>query len=654
MTMAFAPDEEQQINSYWGLGDSGGGVPIGPPQAPPAMTEGWGPLAPSPETPPAPPASVNQPQLGPVMSSAPSLLPDDAKINGYWASGGDSGGGVPAAGALSAGDASVPAYWGGGSGGGVPMSGGGPSPAPAPASFPGSPPISPSPLNPATIDPFRQGASLSMGPRVPTGPSAADDAAFADYMARTSKPKTPTGRGSGSSSSTPDPFGIDAARRGQLAAYDDQIAAMRRAADAAAVGAVNEADARANFSRMQQEDAAIASAEAELSQRHFDDGMQEIGRQLDDVRAKKVDPFRLMKEHPALAVLAVIGGGISGMYQARTHGAQNEFLADLDRQLDRAMAEDERQIRDQKDAIGQASNLLAQQRAVQKDTDLAKLQTRNLQYEAVKQDIAARAAADDIPAARARADQMIAQVEDAQAKLAEVIGEKKRAQAAAVAGQSFAAQKEVLAMRNSVYEKVLQATGSPEIAEQEADRQITRMYAPGTVGRRPVQSGGMYDGLTREQAGKLRMEHSEADRATQEFNAQIDALRDHPAITESGLVSSALSGLPQRMTPTSNKYEQDLNEINTRILQDIGKVAKDADGKPNKAMLDKLEQRFEIHQGDSTEMKLQKLEGARNIYNSLARQQGAMNAPMPGDSDRTPQSRGIAKKVGATPYRGGR
>jgi len=64
-------------------------------------------------------------------------------------------------------------------------------------------------------------------------------------------------------------------------------------------------------------------------------------------------------------------------------------------------------------------------------------------------------------------------------------------------------------------------------------------------------------------------------------------------------------------------------------------------------MIERLEKRFSIHLGDTKQMAIQKLEGAREVVNALARQQGATNAPapnMPVRPNELPSSAKVYKK----------
>lgn len=153
-------------------------------------------------------------------------------------------------------------------------------------------------------------------------------------------------------------------------------------------------------------------------------------------------------------------------------------------------------------------------------------------------------------------------------------------------------------------------------------------------------------GLTKEQRFKMGEREHEAGEA----NAQFDRLLKHPAVTNSGDLGNAAVGMlpsavTQRVAPGVAKQVQDVNEVNTQLIQQLGKVSKDADGKPNKETLKMFHDRFEIHSGDTPAIRAQKVEGVRNIVNSLLRAEGARSAPVPNDP-----SRGKAANDNDDPY----
>ncbi|HET9045088.1 MAG TPA: hypothetical protein VFN70_18160 [Burkholderiales bacterium] len=373
------------------------------------------------------------------------------------------------------------------------------------------------------------------------------------------------GGGGGGAKPNPDPYGIDAADQGAVQAFRERADALRRAADGDAVKAVQIAQGQHDLSRMQAEDAAIAAAEAQLSQQHFDDGMKEIGRQLDDVRARKIDPLRQFKESPALGVMAVLGGALSGFYQGITGGQHNEFLTDLDRQIDRGIAEDQRQIDTEKWAIGEGGNFLAQQRAVQKETQLATLQARNLTYEAAKQDLEAKATEAGGPAERARADAAISVITLAQKQLEGEIARRKQAQAAAAGAQAYARQKEVQNTLKELYTNGLKEGLSPEQAMQAARSVVDTLYLGG--GHVPLPKLEGAGGITREHLSKMAVELHET---TREATGILDAIRsfDPKKVAAGGLYGSVA---PNVLMTQSQKSERDERErYNSLVRPAVG------------------------------------------------------------------------------------
>lgn len=370
--------------------------------------------------------------------------------------------------------------------------------------------------------------------------------------------------GGGGKPANPDPYGILAAQQGELDALGHKSDAMRRAADADAVRASQIAEGTRDLARMQQEDAAIARAEADAAQKNFSEGMQQIARELDDVRAKKIDPLRTMKESPALAVTAVVGGLLGGFYQGITGGAENQFLKDLDRQIDRGIAADEQEIASKKFALGEAGNLLQQARASQKDNDVAKLQARNLVYEAVKQDIIAKA--DDPAINRAHADEGIAMVEFQQKELRRQIAEA-RARLAAQAGAAATAQaKEVRDFRFKVYEGMIKEGYSPAQAEEEARRQVGVQYLGG-MGPRPAEPVGT--GLPLGKAGREEIA-KEAHKASTEVAGLIDTFKsyDPKKVAAGGTIAAQL---PNALRTEGMRAEADERErYNSDVRASVG------------------------------------------------------------------------------------
>jgi hypothetical protein len=452
-----------------------------------------------------------------------------------------------------------------------------------------------------------------------------------DPVSMTRGPTSPPPRAASgpSAPANPDPYGIKGANAQMLGSYDQQAAALGHLADAE----VGRADAigkqHAEMARRMREDAEIARAEDEHAAQLTDKSIAEISRQMDDVRTKRLKPTSLMAESPGLGIAAIIGGVLGGLYQSLNHLQENPFLKTLDTMIDRQLAVDEKNLENQKEGLRSKMNLLGQQRQLFRDHATAKAAYRNVMYEAFAEDLKAASAPFDSPMYRANTEKALADLKLAQGGLQRQLGKELQSQAAAGAAAQFAKAKEVREMRNHVYDQVLKETGSPAIAEAEADRQMAHVYYPELVGTRAP--GSEAQGMTMGRAGreKIAAERFETQHASDEFNSQVDALKKHPALDKLGVTTGMTAKLGPRIAPDSSAAVQDLAQINTQILQAIGKVAKDADGKPNKAMIDKLEKEFAIEPDDTKPRALQKLEGARSTVNALARQQGATGAPTP-------------------------
>lgn len=517
------------------------------------------------------------------------LSPEEqARIDAYWGGAPQSSAAAPAMSAAP--DPAVATYWGAPPPAAPEMPPAGPPPPPPQASPPPPAPYQPNPGLPGyqpnpgatpevaappppaspglSASDFKVGAELSAAPPQIAqqeairqaslgGPTAADNAALADLNARLAATKTaapPAGRGA---PANPDPFGIGAAQRAQLGAYDARMGAMGRAATAEQDRDVMHAEHAANLSRMQEEDAAIARAEQEYAAKHFDEQMTEIGRQLDDVRTRKVDPLKAIHDSPALGAISVLGGMVSGFYQGLTNGQENAFIKDLHMQMDRAVAEQERQIRDEKFVLDEGANMLHQQRQAQKDDALAKMQFRNLMYEAAKNEMAAEAERNGTDIAKANADAGIELVRGEQARLQEQIARQKAAQSAAAASAAHSQRKEVQKAMLEQYDRGIASGMAPGQAVDWARHVVGLAYAPGIPNPRPsaAASGGA-DPLSvvpktlQSEAAKELQAHSTAESGIRALDGQFANWRsvgvtsprqmDSIKATISGVYKSAL------------------------------------------------------------------------------------------------------------------
>jgi hypothetical protein len=129
-------------------------------------------------------------------------------------------------------------------------------------------------------------------------------------------------------------------------------------------------------------------------------------------------------------------------------------------------------------------------------------------------------------------------------------------------------------------------------------------------------------------AGSKLSEDEKGVRASNEFNKQLDDVEKSDVIMKSGLTEAALSHLGGRIAPGSSQMKTELDSVNTRLMQGLGKVAKDADGKPNKEMLERYEERFTIKLSDTPEQKQAKIRGVRDVVNGTSNQQVGGNAAL--------------------------
>lgn len=307
----------------------------------------------------------------------------------------------------------------------------------------GAPPSAPVPVTDlGEIGEPAPGPSFARGPAQPdtapppgASPEAARAAqALAYYGGAGGKPKSGGGAGGARGPAGPSEYekGIKALR----GTYDEDKAATQRGSDAEKARADLIAAGAADIARQKQDDQAIQQLEAANAAKHFEDYSAETQRQIDDVRAKRIEPNRAYAD-TGNAVLAAIGGALGGLYQGLNKMTSNPFIDQMNKNIDRDIAAQEADLRTQKEGIAERKGLLAEMRATYKDKALADLQARNLYYEGAKEELAAQAAQYDSPAIQSRADQAISAISREQAKLDinEAIRKAAAAQAAATAAE---------------------------------------------------------------------------------------------------------------------------------------------------------------------------------------------------------------------------
>lgn len=446
--------------------------------------------------------------------------------------------------------------------------------APPPAAPPAAPPPPSVGLPPVSMtrpgDLFGQRAAPAQAPgrEAVAGPTPEDDAAFKAAVATkgewvSAPPPRPVGHGGGGKPNQ-DPYGIRGAQHGVIDSYAAREASMRQAAMVDEQKAAVIGGEATELARRRQEDAELAGREQQTADDDFSGRMQSLQKQMDDVRAKKVDPTRATKD---IGFLAVIGGMMGGLYMGLTKGQENPFLRDLDRMIDRDIAIQERAIDKEERGVGNQMNVLGMQRAQFKDSQAAKMATRIMYYEAAQSQIEADAARFDSAIRKELAEEAVQTLEMEKQKQILTFAEHNQTLAARGAAAQHAKQKEVQALYRDVYDKVLGATGNVAVAEQEARRQVGVVYAPGSVGERAPQAGGtdpvaMVPKDRRDEAVKEMQAHANKGNVVGSIGKSFQAWRSTSALSPRQLDStrSAIAGTIMANVP-GIRSDVDFKEI---------------------------------------------------------------------------------------------
>lgn len=422
------------------------------------------------------------------------------------------------------------------------------------------------------------------------------------------------------------PMALPGRQKAVTDAIDKEADAVAKQGDAARA----EGDANAEVERQRgigmqhvakaNEDAGVdmklraqaAADESRAYQKHIDAFAEKLTHE-------KFDANRFYNDESVPQTFArAIAVGMGAIGQAFLHTSTN-VVADHIESLARNDVANQRAAHDAgREHLADMKTAYAQALQVTHDKDEAERVATGYALKAAEHDANAMTANATSGAAKAKGEQIAAAISERAA----MVGEKKAkvemdlnplAQARTV--NTGPDMTKVYATARSYTEE--QAKLGTVVPPDAAIRWAYKMH----TGRDPLPgAGGFVGGSKSDPANK---DLKETQTGADAFNKQIDDLTAHPVTVDSGLGTAALSHLPQRIAPKSNDAKQQLNEINTRNLQAIGKVAKDADGKPNKEMIKKIEERFEIHLSDTPEMKQEKLNGIRHVYNALAQQQGA-------------------------------
>lgn len=558
---------------------------------------------------------------------------DDPNVLNYY-------GAPPAQATPGAIDLDVPAYYGGagpyqpnpGAPNYQPNPGAAMTVAPLPPQAPpvlGAQPPVPKPMTPEASA-FKTGAQISSAvanapPPQPLGPTAADDAAFDARKSQVMSQAGASMRGGGGPVNT-DPYGINAANRGIVGSLQAQHDARGREVNAEAdrIGMIGEH--KELVARMQRDDATIAKLEEDEATQRFESQMQQMQQQLDDVRSKKVDPSKYMKEHDAYGFFSVIGGVIGGLYQGLNKLDHNPFLVDLQGKIDQQMAADEKNIANERSAVGEQANLLAMNRAVYKDKRLADQQTRAMYLQAAQTELESQLADTDSEIAKAKGAEGLEVLNHVIAQTKKQIGTEARAQAAAAAAAMYARQKERQGTFKEIYKEGLDKGLSPSQAEYEAMRVSAMLYAPQelkAIGDRPA--GGEYDGMTVRDRSHMKREEVIAQK---EAEAELAALRTFKSRTSELSAGSKVgeywSGLPSVVpgvdTAKSNKLSRE--SYNATVARAYDAAMKAAQGAaPTESQKAQLKT-FYLENNDDDEIVAKKINAAEEFVVQAGRAKG--------------------------------
>lgn len=448
-------------------------------------------------------------------------------------------------------------------------------PAPAPKATPAVWDPAATPLRPGEFTLYDPGKP----PPQTVGPTAADDAEFAhasaQIMAPPAAPKPvarPAMGGASGAHSNPDPYGIRGAQKGVIDSYAAREEAMRRGASQQMDKAAVLGDATGELARRREEDASIQYGEQQAADADFDGRMTKLQRHMDDVRSQRVDPTRATKD---IGFLAVIGGLVGGIYQGLIKSDVNPFIRDLDRMIDRDIAAQERNIDNSRQGVADEMNVLQQNRAQFKDSQAAKMATRISYYEAAQAKIEADAKRFDSAINKEAAEEGIQALEAEKQKQILAFAERNKALSAQGAASMYARDKEVREAYRHTYDQVLQHTGNPALAEQEANRQVGRMYSPGSVGdRQAVQSSDPVSMVPKDQrteAVKELQAHANKDKVVGSVGQSFQAWRATGTTSPRQLSStrSAIAGTIMANVP-GIRSDVDFKEIVEPNLPAVG------------------------------------------------------------------------------------
>ncbi len=384
----------------------------------------------------------------------------------------------------------------------------------------------------------------------------------------------------------------------------------------------NQAEHQQEMARRQDEHAA-----------QFDKEYGKLQSLRDDVSKGKIDPNQYMASKDGYAQFAIGLSVMLGAVSQSLGGGENPGLKMVNDSIARNIDAQKANLAQDHGRLDAQRSLMGDLRAHFGDTDKADQAAWILYLDKAKNELAGEMAKATIPDVKAKYASAIALLDEKSATHQErwakdandsiVTEQHERYTPAHMAGGGVD-EKAIITEANKRFNDPNFMPGAYGASREQAAYRSARLSFTGQdvmpgAGQSNVSSGA-----------KKRTEQESDQIGADEFNKQMDTIVKSPEFGKLGLGAAIASHLPQRIAPDSNLLQTDIDAINTQVLQAVGKVAKEADGKPNKVMIEKIESHFGVNLGDTRAQAERKIEGARRAVNALARQQG-VSAPEPGE-----------------------
>ena len=233
------------------------------------------------------------------------------------------------------------------------------------------------------------------------------------------------------------------AQQDYLGSFDEKKQGITDAAEIKAANDQKIALMNQRLAEKQQRDAAIAADAQETAERRQREMMAATDRMNEQLSKQKVDPSRYFKNmDDGHRLMFVIGASLGGYLQGIGATQGNTFLDHADKMIDRDIAAQESDLKNQREGINQRNTMFSQFMQVSGDSRLASLQTRNAMYEGMKNQIAAQASSLGTQETLANAKMMVNDVDQKQKETQMQMAQEAKRVADAHAAAAAAAQRE--------------------------------------------------------------------------------------------------------------------------------------------------------------------------------------------------------------------